>query len=145
MKKITVLCVGKASKSFCRDGCDEYIKRLRAFYEVNVVEIPEQPTVRREGEELLKRMSGECVLLDVGGEQLSSEQFAALLKSAHERADRLTFVIGGASGVDGSVRDACKTRVSFGRVTYPHQIARLLLLEQIYRAATIINGLPYHK
>lgn len=145
MKKITVLCVGKASKAFCRDGCDEYLKRLRSFYEVNVVEIAEQPTVKKEGEELLKRMSGECVLLDVGGEQLSSEQFAELIKKTHERADKLTFIIGGASGVDGAVRERCSRRVSFGRVTYPHQIARLLLTEQIYRAATIINGLPYHK
>ncbi|MDE7463927.1 MAG: 23S rRNA (pseudouridine(1915)-N(3))-methyltransferase RlmH [Clostridiales bacterium] len=145
MKKITVLCVGKASKSFCRDGCDEYLKRLRSFFDVNVIEIPEQPTVRREGDELLKRMSGECALLDIGGEQLSSEQFAELVRSSHERADRLTFIIGGASGVDGAVRERCNRRVSFGRVTYPHQIARLLLFEQIYRAATIINGLPYHK
>lgn len=145
MKKITVLCVGKASKQFCRDGCDEYLKRLRSFYDVSVVEVSEQPTIRREGEELIKRLNGECVLLDVGGEQLSSEAFAELIKTTHERTDRLTFLIGGASGVDEQVRGICKKRVSFGRVTYPHQIARLLLLEQIYRAATIINGLPYHK
>ncbi len=145
MKKITVLCVGKASKQFCRDGCDEYLKRLRSFYDVSVVEVSEQPTIRREGEELIKRLNGECVLLDVGGEQISSEAFAELIKTTHERTDRLTFLIGGASGVDEQVRGICKKRVSFGRVTYPHQIARLLLLEQIYRAATIINGLPYHK
>lgn len=145
MKKITVLCVGKASKSFCRDGCDEYLRRLHSFYDVNVVEIAEQPTVKKEGEELLKRMSGECVLLDIGGEQVSSEQFAELMKKAHERADKMTFIIGGASGVDNAVREKCIKRVSFGRVTYPHQIARLLLVEQIYRAATILNGLPYHK
>lgn len=140
-----MLCVGKASKQFCRDGCDEYLKRLRSFYDVSVVEVSEQPTIRREGEELIKRLNGECVLLDVGGEQLSSEAFAELIKTTHERTDRLTFLIGGASGVDEQVRGICKKRVSFGRVTYPHQIARLLLLEQIYRAATIINGLPYHK
>lgn len=140
-----MLCVGKASKQFCRDGCDEYLKRLRSFYDVSVVEVSEQPTIRREGEELIKRLNGECVLLDVGGEQISSEAFAELIKTTHERTDRLTFLIGGASGVDEQVRGICKKRVSFGRVTYPHQIARLLLLEQIYRAATIINGLPYHK
>ncbi|MCH5162111.1 MAG: 23S rRNA (pseudouridine(1915)-N(3))-methyltransferase RlmH [Clostridiales bacterium] len=145
MKKITVLCVGKLAKPFCRDGCDEYLKRLRSFYDMSIVEIAEQPTVKREGEELSKRMSGESVLLDIGGDELSSEQFADLIKSAHERADKITFIIGGASGVDGAVRDKCARRVSFGRVTYPHQIARLLLVEQIYRAATINNGLPYHK
>lgn len=145
MKKIKILCVGKASKQFCRDGCNEYLKRLSSFYDVTVVEIPEKPTVRREGEEILKRMSGECVLMDIGGEQLSSESFAKLVADAHVRGDTLTFIIGGAEGVDESVRAACKRRVAFGAVTYPHQIARLLLCEQLYRAATIINGLPYHK
>lgn len=146
MKKIRVLCVGKASKSFCRDGCAEYLKRLKPFYDVTVTEIPEQPTVRKEAEELTKRMAGrECVLLDIGGEPISSEGLARLVYDAHARSDELTFVIGGASGVDDSVRALCRRRISFGLVTYPHQIARLLLCEQLYRAATILNRIPYHK
>lgn len=145
MKRIKILCVGKASKPFCRDGCAEYLKRLKGFYDVSVVEIPEQPTVRREGEELIKRMSGACVLLDIGGETVTSEGLSELVRDAHERADEIAFIIGGASGVDDAVRARCARRISFGRVTYPHQIARLLLCEQLYRAATIIRGLPYHK
>ncbi len=146
MKKIRILCVGKASKSFCRDGCAEYLKRLGSFYEVTVNEIPEKPTVRQESEELMRRMQGhECVLLDIGGEMQSSEQFARMLYDFHTRCDEVTFVIGGASGVENSVRAMCRRRVSFGMVTYPHQIARLLLCEQLYRAATILNRLPYHK
>ena len=146
MKKIKILCVGKASKPFCRDGCDEYIKRLKGFYDVSVVEIPEQPTVKKESDELTKRMAGgECVLLDIGGEPVTSEDFARLLYDIHVRRDEAVFVIGGASGVDDEVRKLCSKRISFGRVTYPHQIARLLLTEQLYRAATILNRIPYHK
>jgi len=146
LKRIRILCVGKASKSFCRDGCDEYLKRLKAFYDVSVTEIPEQPTRRRECEELCRRMTGRaCVLLDIGGEQISSEGFARLVYDAHIASDELTFVIGGASGVEDSVRALCYKCISFGRVTYPHQIARLLLCEQLYRAATILKGIPYHK
>ncbi len=146
MKKIRVLCVGKASKAFCRDGCDEYLKRLKSFYDVSVIEIPEQPTVKKECDELIRRMTGyECVLLDIGGDAVSSEDLAKLVGSIHTRRDDITFVIGGASGVDDSVRALCSRRISFGRVTYPHQIARLLLMEQLYRAATIINHIPYHK
>lgn len=138
--------MGKLSKSFCRDGFDEYAKRLRPFYDLSVVEIPEQPTTKKECDELTKRMSGrECVLLDVGGELISSEQLADVLTEAHARTDELTFVIGGAAGVDDSVRSLCRKRISFGRVTYTHQIARLLLGEQLYRAATILNRVPYHK
>ena len=146
MKKLRILCVGKLSKSFCRDGFDEYVKRLRPFYDFSVAEIAEQPTVKKECDELTKRMAGkECVLLDVGGDLVSSEELAQIIESAHSRVDELTFVIGGASGVDESVRALCKKRISLGRVTYPHQIARLLLAEQIYRAATILNRIPYHK
>ncbi len=146
MKKIRILCVGKASKPFCRDGCNEYLKRLKSFYDVSVIEIPEQPTVKKECDELIRRMrESECVLLDIGGEAVSSEELAKLVASIHTRRDDITFVIGGASGVDDSVRAMCSRRISFGRVTYPHQIARLLLCEQLYRAATIINHIPYHK
>lgn len=145
MKKIKILCVGKASKAFCRDGCNEYLKRLKGFYDVTVVELSEQPSVKKECDELVKRISGRCVLMDIGGEAISSEALAAFLKSEHERADELTFIIGGASGVDERVRARADKRISFGAVTYPHQLVRVLLLEQLYRAATIINNLPYHK
>ncbi len=146
MKKLRILCVGKLGKSFCRDGFDEYMKRLKPFYDVSVVEIPEQTTRKKECDELARRMAGhECVLLDIGGEPVSSEEFASLIASSHERVDELTFVIGGAEGVDDGVRALCRRRVSFGRVTYTHQIARMLLAEQIYRAAAILHGIPYHK
>lgn len=147
MKRIKILCVGKASKNFCREGCEEYLKRLKGFYDVSVVELPEKPTVRAECDELLKRLagSGSAVLMDIGGEQIDSEGLAELLRGEHLRSDEVAFIIGGASGVDERVRSAAKRRISFGRVTYPHQLVRVLLLEQIYRAATIINRLPYHK
>lgn len=145
MKRIKILCVGKASKPFCRDGCAEYLKRLKSFYDVTVTELSEQPTVKKECDELLKRMAGACALMDIGGEAVDSEGLAEFVKSELERADELTFVIGGASGVDERVRKAARKRISFGAVTYPHQIVRMLLLEQLYRAATIINHIPYHK
>lgn len=145
MKRIKILCVGKASKPFCRDGCAEYLKRLKSFYDVIVTELSEQPTVKKECDELLKRMTGACALMDIGGEAVDSEGLAEFVKSELERADELTFVIGGASGVDERVRKAARKRISFGAVTYPHQIVRMLLLEQLYRAATIINHIPYHK
>ena len=145
MKKIRIVCVGKASKPFIRTGCDEYLKRLKPFYEVTVVELPEAPSVKKECDEILRRAQNGYVLLDVEGEQITSEGFAELLATEHEHSDRIDFVIGGASGVDGRVRSAAKRKISFGRVTYTHQLARLLLTEQLYRASTIIRGVPYHK
>ncbi len=145
MKRIKIVCVGKASKAFCRDGINEYLKRLKGFYDVTTVEIPEQPTVKKECDEIIKRVVKPTVLLDVGGDVVSSEELADLVRTEHERFDEITFVIGGASGVDGRVREISDRRISFGRATYPHQIARLILCEQLYRAATIIKGIPYHK
>ncbi len=146
LKRIKIVCVGKASKPFCRDGCAEYLKRLKGFYDVTVAEIPEQPTVKKECDEILKRVTGgEFCLLDINGDDMPSEELARTLSKAHERTDEIAFVIGGAAGVDDRVRQAAKRRISFGRATYPHQIARLLLCEQLYRAATIIKGIPYHK
>ena len=83
--------------------------------------------------------------MDINGEQPASVEFADMLKKEHERHDEIVFVIGGAEGVDERVRAAAKRRISFGRVTYTHQLARLLLYEQLYRASTIIKGVSYHK
>ena len=145
MKRIKIVCVGKLSKSFCRDGCAEYLKRLKSFYDVTTVELAEQPTVKKECDEIAKRLSGYVVLMDVGGATVSSEELADLVRTEHERHDEITFVIGGASGGDDRVRSLAQKRSAFGRVTYPHQIARMLLCEQLYRAGTIIKGVPYHK
>ena len=145
MKKIKLVCVGKNSKPFSRDGCDEYLKRLKSVYDATVVEILEQPTIKKECDEIVKRTEGYIVLMDVGGDEVDSIGFADMLRREHEKHDVITFVIGGASGVDERVRQSANRRISFGRVTYPHQIARLLLCEQIYRASTIIKGVPYHK
>ncbi|MCH5154364.1 MAG: 23S rRNA (pseudouridine(1915)-N(3))-methyltransferase RlmH [Clostridiales bacterium] len=144
MKKIKIVCVGKL-KPFCSLGCDEYLKRLKSSYDITVCEIPEQPTNKKECDEILKKVAGFVVLMDVKGEQVSSEQFASLIRAEHEKRDEITFVIGGAEGVDQRVREKADRKISFGAVTYPHQIARLLLCEQIYRASTIIRGVPYHK
>ena len=82
------MCVGKASKPFCRDGCAEYLKRLKGFYDVTVAEIPEQPTVKKECDEILKRVTGgEFCLLDINGDDMPSEELARTLSKAHERTD----------------------------------------------------------
>lgn len=145
MKRIKIVCVGKLSNAFCRDGCAEYLKRLKSSYDIALCEIPEQPTNKKECDEILKRAGDVFVLMDINGEQPDSVEFADMLKKEHERRDEIVFVIGGAEGVDERVRSSAKRRISFGRVTYTHQLARLLLYEQLYRASTIIKGVPYHK
>lgn len=143
MKKLRFISVGKTTKPFIKQGVEEYKKRLP--YEVSEVEIGERPTVKKECDEILDRLKGYTVLMDISGKMTSSEDFAQLIGRALENSDTLTFVIGGSDGVDERVRDAVSSRVSFGRITLPHQLCKLVLFEQVYRAHTILNRLPYHK
>lgn len=143
MKKLRFISVGKTTKPFIKHGVEEYKKRLP--YEVSEVEIGERPTVKKECDEILDRIKGYTVLLDISGKITSSEDFAQLIGGALESADTLTFVIGGSDGVDDRVRTAASARVSFGRITLPHQLCKLILFEQVYRAYTILHRLPYHK
>lgn len=148
MKKVTVIAVGKLKKEF-RDAADEYAKRLSRFCDFSLTEIADSSlpdAVRRESAEILKRADGYKILCDVGGEQMSSEKFAAFIERRFtEGAANITFIIGGSEGVSSEVRAAADKRISFGAFTYPHQLMRVILLEQIYRAFTITAGLPYHK
>lgn len=148
MKKVNVVCVGKIKEKFISDGIDEYKKRISRFAEPSFVELKDfapPDEVRRECDLILPKLQGFVVLLDIDGKTLSSVQLAATLEKAYLTQPVVTFVIGGSEGVDERVRSRADLRLSFGRVTFPHQLMRLMLSEQIYRAFTIIEGLPYHK
>lgn len=146
MKKIKLVVVGKLKERFYADACNEYLKRLSRFADVSVVEIKDRADdVAAESSDVLAALSGYVVLFDIHGESPTSEQFSSLVCSSLERFDALTFVIGGSCGVDERVKNRADKRISFGSVTYPHMLMRVIALEQIYRAFTIKEGLPYHK
>lgn len=145
MKKIVLLSVGKTSKPYYRAGVDEYLKRLASVYEITEIELDEKPTLEKEGEQILKHCNGKKVLMDVGAKQYTSEEFASFVARTFETSDRVTFIIGGARGVCQSVRDAADVRIGLSAMTFPHQMAKLVLCEQLYRAHTVIVGKPYHK
>ncbi len=149
MKKLEILCVGKIKEKYFTDGVDEYIKRLGKYCDVSVVELPDSRDDGRaaeiESEALLARMNGFCILTDLRGEQLSSEEFASLLDNAYMRASKVRIVIGGSRGVTDAVRARADALVSFGRMTYPHRLMRVIVAEQAYRAFSILAGSSYHK
>ena len=148
MKKVNVVCVGKIKEKFFAGGIEEYKKRVSRFAELNFIEIKDFPTpdeIKRECDLILTKLQGYVILLDIGGKTLSSEELAEHMERAYLTQPVVTFVIGGSEGVDERVRLRADLRLSFGRVTFPHQLMRLMLSEQIYRAFTITEGLPYHK
>ena len=160
MLTLEILCIGRLSAAFCRDGCAEYEKRLGAFAKTVITELPEtklagdaaaleQRVIDSEGERLLavldKRKSASVVALCVEGESCSSEALAQLLARTQQHSSHIVFVIGGSLGLSDAVKRRADMRMSVSAMTFPHQLMRLLLLEQLYRAETILNNVKYHK
>lgn len=153
--RITVVAVGRLKEAFWRDAADEYLKRLRPYADCGVVEIADRDPGRgldralaEEGADVLRALpdAAHVVTLEIGGRQLSSEQFAERLEQlALDGRSTVTFVIGGSHGLAPEVLDRANERLSLGPMTLPHNLARVVVLEQIYRAFKIRRGEPYHK
>jgi 23S rRNA (pseudouridine1915-N3)-methyltransferase len=157
---IQLLAVGKLKERYLADGIAEYIKRLGPYAKVQMVEVPderapetmspaeEQQVKVKEGERLLAQLRSDTfvVALALDGQTLSSEQLAQQLDQlATYGRSQVAFVIGGSLGLSSEVLARADMRLSFGRMTLPHQLMRLVLVEQIYRACKINRGEPYHK
>lgn len=158
--QIQILTVGKLKERYLVDGIAEYVKRLGPYAKVQMIEVPdekapenmspaEEQQVRvREGERLLAKLSSDVyvVALAIDGEMWSSEQLAGSLdRLATYGRSQVAFVIGGSLGLSSELLRRADMRLSFGRMTLPHQLMRLVLVEQIYRAMRINRGEPYHK
>ena len=161
MQNIDLICIGKMNASYFAQGVAEYQKRLGGFCNFRIVELPEvqiadknasdkqiAKALQKEGEAILAsvRKGAYLVALCVEGKQISSEELAAMLADrAISGAGDIAFVIGSSHGLDDSVKRAAQARISMGRITLTHQLARLVLTEQLYRAYTINAGMKYHK
>ena len=145
--RITLVVVGKLKEKFLVAGVAEYLKRLQKFARVEVREVPECRTLEEEGRKVLSLVPQDswlCVL-DVAGVALSSEEFAEKISALTlDGVSNLTFAIGGAFGISEDLRRAANFRLSLSRMTLTHQMARLILVEQIYRAFKINRNEPYH-
>ena len=147
MIRIDVFAVGKLKEKFWKDACAEYLKRLEGYAKVEVRELADS-TPQKEAETLMAALpkSGPIVLLDIKGRETSSEMLASKLETfALEGDSRISFIIGGSDGVTNEIKARATERISFGPITLPHNLARVVLLEQIYRAFKIIRKEPYHK
>lgn len=150
MLDITVIAVGKLKERFYLDACGEYIKRLGAYCKIAVVELPEskkENNMEYEADAILAAVPKGAWLcaLCVEGEELTSEELSARIERISAGQSRLCFVIGGSDGLSPRVKSAAKLRLSMSRMTLPHHLARVVLLEQIYRAMNILSGGKYHK
>lgn len=154
--KLTLLTVGKTDFKWIRDGMDIYVSRLRHYVPFSVVEIPELKNVSsltrdqikaKEGELILKQLktSDEVILLDEHGRERTSVEWARTMQEKLARSGRdIVFVIGGAYGFSDSVTARADEKISLSRMTFSHQMVRVIFAEQLYRAFTIMKGEPYH-
>lgn len=158
--KIRLLCVGKLKERYLKEAVEEYAKRLTRYCDLEVVECPDEKTpdraslrenediLRKEGERLLQKIrpTEYVIALAIDGKSYSSEAFAAHLEESLVRGGgTLVLVIGGSLGLSREVLARANERLSFSALTFPHQLMRVLLLEQVYRAFRIQNHEPYHK
>ena len=151
--KINLIAIGKIKENYIVDGIKEYAKRISRFAEFNLIELPDAPQGKTpdeqadiEGKRLLEKAKGTIVILDGKGKNLSSEGLATYLdKKCTEGVGEFSFLIGGSHGHSLATKQKADLLLSFGAMTFPHQLFRLMLTEQIYRALTINAGLPYHK
>lgn len=155
--KVKVVAVGKLKDEFNALGVKEYAKRLTRFCEVEIKEVAEENFVKtpnkreieiikeKEGERIEKELIGKVVALDIDGKQLSSEELSEKISGYFLEKNTITFVIGGSYGLSDKIKSRADLKLSFSKMTFPHGLFRTMLLEQIYRAFTIKEGMPYHK
>lgn len=153
---IHIIAVGKIRETYIREGINEFLKRITPYSPIRIIEIDaetvkkncEQKCVEAEGEKILSQISEHAfvIAMEVTGKSLSSEKFASLIKDINNSgANQAVFVIGGSHGLSDAVRKRADVQISLSAMTFPHQLIRLFLVEQIYRAFKIANNEPYHK
>lgn len=145
MQKIYFIVVGKIKEKFYTEAVAEYVKRLSRFAKVEIKELPEGSSVEAEADSILKACKGYVIALAVEGEKLSSEKLAAKLGKLTDEGKDVSFVIGSSCGLSDRVKKAADYRLSFSDMTFPHQLMRVILAEQVYRAFMINAGSTYHK
>lgn len=144
MLGIRIVCVGNLKEKYLKDAAAEYMKRLTRFCDAEIIETAES-TPEKEKPAIIKNLKGKTVALCVEGNQKTSEEFAELIEKTAQTDSKITFIIGGSDGLSDDVKRSADYRISFSHMTFPHQLMRVILLEQIYRAFTINNNIKYHK
>ena len=150
---IKIICVGNIKEEFFRDAIEEYKKRLTRYTKIEITEVKDisyddiDKSINLEGIEILKHIDSKdyVITLEIEGKELSSEEFAQRIESTQTINPNITFIIGGSYGLSNSIKERSNFKLSFSKMTFPHQLFRIILLEQIYRSFKILNNESYHK
>ena len=158
MIHINIICVGKIKENYIKEGINEYVKRLSKYCKINIIEVPDESIPSNLNDKLcenIKLLEGNKILhfakssyvisLDLKGKQYTSEEFSNKLEALSLNNSSISFIIGGSLGLSNGVINKSNELICFSKMTFPHQIIRLFLLEQIFRAFKIANNETYHR
>lgn len=143
---IKIICVGKLKENYLKDGVNDYLKRINKYHKIEIIEVNDSD-INTEAIEIAKHIDNKAYLIamSIDGEELSSVELANKIDKLFISNSNITFIIGGSNGIKENLKDRCNYKLSFSKLTYPHGLFRLVLLEQIYRSFKIINNETYHK
>lgn len=147
---IKLICVGKVKENFYKEAIKEYIKRLSKYTKLNVIEIDDEPNINgieKEGLNILKNINDKdyVITLEINGNMLTSEELSSKIDNILINNSNVDFVIGGSYGLSDKIKQRSNYKLSFSKQTFPHQLFRVMFLEQLYRAFKIKNNETYHK
>lgn len=159
MLSINIVCVGKIKEKFFKDALDEYSKRLSKYCKLDILELPDEKIPDKPNDSIINDVkSKECdniinhlkkdsyiIALDLKGKEFSSEDFSKKIENISMQNSKITFIIGGSLGLTDKLLNLADEKICFSKMTFPHQLIRIFLIEQIYRAFKISNGESYHK
>lgn len=156
MIKINLICMGDIKEKYLKEAINEYSKRISRFANLNIIELKENVAkslssadidlaLKKDSDEIIKHVKGHIICLDIVANQLTSEDFASKIQKISLNSSEITFIIGASNGLHNKIKEIAKEKISFSKMTFPHQLMRVIFLEQLYRAFTIINNISYHK
>ena len=156
MLKINIVAMGYIKEKYLKQAIEEYSKRISRFADLKIIELKETVSntnretdiinaLKKDADEMKKHLKGHIICLDINSKQISSEDFAEKIIKISLSSSEITFIIGASNGIHQEIKNIANEKLSFSMMTFPHQLMRVVLLEQVYRAFTILNNISYHK
>ncbi len=143
---IKIICVGKIKEKYLKEGIEDYSKRINKYHKIELIELNDS-NMEEEAKEIIKYINTKdyVITLEIGGNMVSSEELSQMIDKTFITHPNIVFIIGGSDGISNSIKNISNYKLSFSKLTFPHQLFRIILLEQIYRSFKIMNNETYHK